>query len=57
MMSKPPEKDVFRLVSDDKRVLAKGTKISLAEICEILGGTIIHKEDLNGLKDDYNNRG
>lgn len=56
-MSKAPEKDVFRLVSDDNRVLAKGTKISLEEICDILGGAIIHKKDLNGLKDDYNNRG
>lgn len=58
--AKKKDYDVYRLVSDDgeePRVLAKGTRLSLAEICDILGGKIIHKKELNGLRDDYDNRG
>lgn len=58
--AKKKDADVYRLVSDDDqkpRVLARGTRLSLAEVCDILGGKIIHKKELNGLNDDYNNRG
>lgn len=56
-MSKDPKKlEVYRLVSDDKRVLAKGTRLSLKEIQDILGGTITHRKNINGLNDEYNNR-
>ena len=53
----PKNHDVYRLVSEDQRVLGKGTRVSLAELQDILGGKIIHKKDLNGLRDDYDNRG
>ena len=48
--------DVYRLVSSDKRILGRGSQEGLAELQSVLGGDIIHKKDLNGLRDEYDNR-